>query len=101
MATDNWHEFDTMIDEVESRMDPAVRALYAVHRAGLRAMGPNIRKRAVPVEKAAAVIERALTARRPRARYLVGADARAMLAMRALAPTPALDAGMARFGGWR
>lgn len=48
-------------------------------------------RRGVSPERVAAAIERALTARRPRARYLVGADARGMVAARALLPTRAFD----------
>jgi hypothetical protein len=42
--------------------------------------------RGVPPEKVAKVIAHALTARRPRTRYLVGADARAMVLLRRLLP---------------
>jgi NAD(P)-dependent dehydrogenase (short-subunit alcohol dehydrogenase family) len=48
-------------------------------------------RRGVPPEKVAATIERALTARRMRARYLVGRDAQAMLALRRLLPDPLFD----------
>jgi NAD(P)-dependent dehydrogenase (short-subunit alcohol dehydrogenase family) len=48
-------------------------------------------KRAIPAEQVAAVIERALTARRMRARYLVGRDARVMLAARRLLPDLVFD----------
>jgi NAD(P)-dependent dehydrogenase (short-subunit alcohol dehydrogenase family) len=43
-------------------------------------------------EKVAAVVERALTARNPRPRYLVGPDARAQLALKSLLPTRVMDA---------
>jgi NAD(P)-dependent dehydrogenase (short-subunit alcohol dehydrogenase family) len=45
----------------------------------------------IPPERVAAVIERALTARRPRARYLVGRDARGIVLARTLLPTPVFD----------
>jgi NAD(P)-dependent dehydrogenase (short-subunit alcohol dehydrogenase family) len=48
-------------------------------------------RRGVSPEQVAATIERALTARRPRARYLVGRDARGMLLAHALLPTRAFD----------
>jgi NAD(P)-dependent dehydrogenase (short-subunit alcohol dehydrogenase family) len=48
-------------------------------------------RRGVSPEHVAATIERALTARRPRARYLVGRDARGMLLAHTLLPTRAFD----------
>ena len=51
----------------------------------------KIRKNAKPPERIAAA-ERQLTRRRMRPRTLVGADARSILAMKALLPTRGLDA---------
>ena len=46
---------------------------------------------AAPVDGVAATIERALTTRRPRARYVVGAGTRVQAAMAKFTPTPLLD----------
>jgi hypothetical protein len=43
-------------------------------------------------ERVAAVVERALTTRRPRARYLVGSDARLVVTSSRLLPTRTMDA---------
>ena len=48
-------------------------------------------ERGVPPEQVAEAIERALTARRMRARYVVGRDARAMIAIRRLLPDLVFD----------
>lgn len=48
-------------------------------------------KRGVPAEQVAATIERALTARRMRSRYVVGRDARAMIFARRLLPDHVFD----------
>jgi NAD(P)-dependent dehydrogenase (short-subunit alcohol dehydrogenase family) len=48
-------------------------------------------RRGVPAEQVAATIERALAARRMRARYVVGRDARAMIIARRLLPDLAFD----------
>jgi NAD(P)-dependent dehydrogenase (short-subunit alcohol dehydrogenase family) len=48
-------------------------------------------RRGVPPERVAATIEQALTARRPRARYLVGADAHGMVAAHAILPSALFD----------
>jgi len=46
---------------------------------------------AIPAERVAAVIEHALTARRPRTRYLVGTDAKLMAFLHWLLPDRAFD----------
>jgi NAD(P)-dependent dehydrogenase (short-subunit alcohol dehydrogenase family) len=56
-------------------------------------------RRGVAPEQVAATIERALTARRPRARYLVGRDARGMVLAHALLPTGAFDRVLRRVLG--
>ncbi|MHB8234932.1 MAG: SDR family NAD(P)-dependent oxidoreductase [Solirubrobacteraceae bacterium] len=48
-------------------------------------------KRGVPAEQVAETIERALTARRMRSRYVVGRDARAMIFARSLLPDHVFD----------
>jgi NAD(P)-dependent dehydrogenase (short-subunit alcohol dehydrogenase family) len=48
-------------------------------------------RRGIPPDQVAETIERALTARRMRARYLVGRDAKAMAAIRRLLPDLAFD----------
>lgn len=48
-------------------------------------------QRGVPPEAVAATIERALTTRRMRARYVVGRDAHVMIVLKTLLPTPAFE----------
>jgi hypothetical protein len=55
-----------------------------------------IQKQAVPVEDVVAVIERALTTERPRARYPVGAASKIQLAVGAVLPTAFMDAALAK-----
>jgi hypothetical protein len=57
-------------------------------------------KRAVPPDKVAEAIEHALTAGRPRTRYVVGGAARGMIAARRLLPDRAFDAVVRRVGGF-
>ncbi len=56
-------------------------------------------RRALAPEHVAAVIERALTARRPRARYLIGRDARGMVLARTLLPARTFDSILRRAVG--
>jgi NAD(P)-dependent dehydrogenase (short-subunit alcohol dehydrogenase family) len=55
-----------------------------------RALGETA-KRGIPPEAVAATIEGALRARRMRARYLIGRDARVMLTLKRLLPDRAFD----------
>lgn len=55
---------------------------------------------AIPAGKVAEAVHAALTAPRPKARYVVGTDARVQLALHAL-PERAFDAAVARLTGGR
>lgn len=97
--TGPWREITSMVDEMEARMTPAHRDLYRRHVDGLRRLVGRLQSRTAPPDDVAKVVERALTAPRPRARYLVGTDAHAMVAMQAALPTRWYDAIGARIGG--
>ena len=57
------------------------------------------RRAGIPPEKVAKAIEHALSARRPRTRYLVGLDAKAQARLRHVIPTRVLDRVVARVMG--
>lgn len=97
--TGSWRDVPRMIDDMEEGMSPAHRELYSRHTAGLRSVVGRFAPRAMSPDAVAQVVERALTARRPRARYAAGADAHAMIAMKAILPTRVGDAVAARVGG--
>jgi NAD(P)-dependent dehydrogenase (short-subunit alcohol dehydrogenase family) len=97
--TGSWREIPRMIDDMEEGMSPAHRELYSRHTTGLRSVVSRFGPRAMPPDTVARVVERALTARRPRARYLAGADAHAMIAMKVVLPTGVGDAVAARIAG--
>ena len=69
--TDMWRTADDMVVQIEAGMSPEHRDLYAKHIAGMKKFVPRARKIASPTAKVVAVVEEALTARRPRARYVV------------------------------
>ncbi len=69
--TDMWRTADSMVDDIEAAMSSQDRALYASHIAGMKKFVPRARKMASPTKKVVAVVEEALTARRPKARYVV------------------------------
>ncbi len=99
--TGPWREIHGQIDGMEQQMTPEHHELYAGHTAGLRRSASRLQGRTMSADRAARVVQRALTAKRPRGRYVVGGDARAMIAMQAVIPTRALDAASARIGGWK
>jgi NAD(P)-dependent dehydrogenase (short-subunit alcohol dehydrogenase family) len=69
--TDMWRTADDMVLQIEAGMSPEHRDLYAKHIAGMKKFVPTARKMASPTRKVAAVVQEALTARRPKARYVV------------------------------
>ena len=70
--TDMWRKADDMVVELETATSTTHRALYGRHIAGMKKMIPLSQKMAVDPAKVVAVVEEALTARRPKARYIVG-----------------------------
>ena len=89
--TDMWRTADTVVEETEAALTPEHRALYARHIAGMKKVIRVSQRMAVPPEKVSAVVEEALTARRPRARYVVGIGPKVQLALISNLPTRARD----------
>ena len=90
--TDLWGQADTALEESVEALAPIHPALYAKHIEGSRKMIPRSQRMASPVDGVAAAVERALTARRPRARYVVGAGPRVQSVLSQVTPTAARDA---------
>jgi NAD(P)-dependent dehydrogenase (short-subunit alcohol dehydrogenase family) len=97
--TDLWRQAPETLESGEVRMSAEHRELYAAHLDGMRKTIPRMQKLAKPVEGVAAAIERALTASRPRARYVIGADVKAQAALSAITPTPLMDRASALLTG--
>jgi NAD(P)-dependent dehydrogenase (short-subunit alcohol dehydrogenase family) len=96
-----WRDALETADRVEGAMAPAHRALYRTQIDGLRRAVRRTQRQAGPPDGVAAAIHHALTAPRPRARYVVGPDAWVQLALRTLLPTRGFDAAIARLTGGR
>ena len=92
--TDMWRLADDALNESVAQLKPEHRQLYAKHIEGFRKSIPRSQKMAAPVDTVAATIEKALTAKRPRARYVAGTNARVQAALAQLMPTPVLDAAL-------
>jgi NAD(P)-dependent dehydrogenase (short-subunit alcohol dehydrogenase family) len=90
IATEIWRKGDETQDEVEAGLSPDLRDRYRKGLDGARKATTRAARNAIAPEKVAGVVEHALTARRPRARYVVGADAR-IQALVAHLPAPVTD----------
>ncbi len=99
IATPIWDRSDTEIEGVLERA-PRTNELYAKQVAALRRISGKLGKRGIPPERVAAAIEHALSADRPRARYLVGADAKVQARAKILIPTRVFDWVVARAAGF-
>jgi NAD(P)-dependent dehydrogenase (short-subunit alcohol dehydrogenase family) len=97
--TDMWRTANDMVEQTEASLTPEQRDLYAKHIAGMKKMIPLSQKMAVPAEKVSAVVEEALTARRPRARYVVGAGNKLQVALMTNLPAWARDRVLRRVAG--
>jgi NAD(P)-dependent dehydrogenase (short-subunit alcohol dehydrogenase family) len=89
--TDLWRNAEQTFEEAVAGMSPRHRELYAKHLEGARKTIPRAQRMAAPVDSVAQTIEKALTVRRPRARYPVGAQARIPAILGELTPTAMLD----------
>lgn len=97
--TDGWRDVARVIDDMEERLSGPHHDLYAQHVTGLRRNISRFASVTTPPDDVARTVERALTARRPRARYPVGGPAHAIIAMNAVLPTRTGDAIGARIAG--
>jgi NAD(P)-dependent dehydrogenase (short-subunit alcohol dehydrogenase family) len=70
---------------------PELQAEYGHVPAAMDKILEQTARRGIPPDQVAEIIERALTARRMRARYLVGREAKAMLLLRRALPDRAFD----------
>jgi NAD(P)-dependent dehydrogenase (short-subunit alcohol dehydrogenase family) len=89
VKTPIWDKGGELIDGVE--VSEELRHLYGHVPEAMRKTLANTAKRGLPPERVAQTIERALTARRMRARYLIGADAHGMVWASRLLPDRVFD----------
>jgi len=97
--TDIWRHAPEMLEGAVAALSPEHRALYAAHIEGLRRSIPRSQRMAASPQGVAATIEKALSDRRPRARYVVGRSARLALLLAQLTPTPLRDSVLRRATG--
>jgi NAD(P)-dependent dehydrogenase (short-subunit alcohol dehydrogenase family) len=97
--TDMWRTADDVVEETEAALTPEQRDLYTKHVAGMKKTIPVSQRLAVPTEKVSAVVEEALTARRPHARYVVGVGPKLQVALMTNLPSWARDRVLRRVSG--
>jgi NAD(P)-dependent dehydrogenase (short-subunit alcohol dehydrogenase family) len=95
IATPIWDRGERRADEIGERT-PEREALYGKSIAAYRKVIRDTAERGIPPEKVAEAIEHALDAVRPKARYLVGRDAKLQAPLRHLIPTRLFDRIVAR-----
>ena len=89
--TDMWQNIPTAVEEMAAAMPAEMRQLYERHLPGLGKVIAMSQKTAVPPAKVAEVVEEALTARRPRTRYVVGVGPKLLLTFATILPAPVRD----------
>lgn len=94
-----WERGEKRADAAAEQAPPAQEALYGKQIESFRGAVRRTAERGIPPEKVAGAVHHALTARRPRTRYLVGADARGQALMTRLLPARAMDRIVARAMG--
>jgi NAD(P)-dependent dehydrogenase (short-subunit alcohol dehydrogenase family) len=76
--------------------DGPARKLYAQVITGVQTIAKQASKTAVPADRVAEVVEKCLTKRRPRTRYLIGKDAKSAAFFQSILPTTWFDAIMTK-----
>jgi NAD(P)-dependent dehydrogenase (short-subunit alcohol dehydrogenase family) len=90
IATPIWEKSSRQAENVLEGLTPEQRDLYGKRLAKAAKMIERQNKRGAPPEKVAEAVEKALTASRPKPRYLVG-DARVLLGLKRVLPTRWFD----------
>ena len=86
-----WEKGRQRISEADKLLPAAAFEVYGHHLTALRKAIDRQDRVGIPAEKVAAAVERALTAERPKARYLVGTDAVAASLISRLLPDSLKD----------
>jgi short-subunit dehydrogenase len=95
IATEIWERGNATADELLERMPEAAEE-YGPAIASARARAAQRARAAVPPSAVAEVVAHALTAKRPRTRYLVGPQAKMLAGMATMLPDRMLDRLLAR-----
>lgn len=95
IRTDMWGGALEQHDAMVAALAEEHRVLYAPHLAGTRKLLGRMQKLAADPQKVVDAVDHALTARRPKSRYLLDASSRIQKTVMGLTPTPIRDAVLA------
>jgi NAD(P)-dependent dehydrogenase (short-subunit alcohol dehydrogenase family) len=84
IATPIWSKSASLAESIRASADPELVSLYEPMIRGLAERATDAERRAIPAEAVAKAVAHALTAARPRLRYLVGKDAKIRAAAKRL-----------------
>ena len=101
VVTPIWERGRAVADRVEAAMGERAREYYGKLAQRIRDETEKIPDRGVDPDEVAKAIEHALTASRPKVRYVVGRDAKMRLRIKALVGDRRFDALIARTLDWR
>jgi NAD(P)-dependent dehydrogenase (short-subunit alcohol dehydrogenase family) len=91
-----WERGNAAADEIIGSMPPEALAVYGDAVKTVRAVADKRAKDAIPAQAVADVVEHALTAGRPKTRYVVGRTGKTMVRLKRLLPDRAFDGLVAR-----
>jgi len=91
IATPIWEKSIAASDDLQSGLPQAAKELYRPMVTSVRQAAERSGRNAIPAIVVARAVAHALTARRPKTRYLVGRDARIQLILRKLLPDRVMD----------
>ena len=100
IATPMWDKAGQEAERVRGRLSPEHAEVYGPAAEAFTEAFREVGQSGIPPQKVAQVVERALTSRRPKTRYLVGRDARFQAILRKWLPDRLLDRGISsQLGG--
>jgi short-subunit dehydrogenase len=76
IATPIWDKSLALSEQIEGEISPAGAALYKKSIDAMRKAADEIGKGGIPADEVAKVVEHALTAKKPKTRYVVGREAK-------------------------
>jgi NAD(P)-dependent dehydrogenase (short-subunit alcohol dehydrogenase family) len=94
-----WEKGASMVEQMKAEMGDDERRLYGANIERMERVIRLADRTGAKPEKVAKAVAHALTAEKPKPRYLVGADARVQLALDRLLPSRAADRLMSRVAG--
>jgi NAD(P)-dependent dehydrogenase (short-subunit alcohol dehydrogenase family) len=91
IATPIWEKSLALADDIEREITPEGAALYKDSIDSMRKAAREIGDAGIPADEVAKVVEHALSAKKPKTRYVVGRDARIQAIAKKVVPDRQMD----------